>query len=229
MKHYLTIVGLVLSVSCLAQTTYTGSISDELDGEPLLLGTLAFYNNSECIGGTQTNLDGEFRYTTDVNFTYIELQYVGYQTKKILKENLHLTYNDLSMRQGELLDEIVILAFTNHIKHCTWTCGGIVNGAATTCFSSSKKIQSREKKSSDSKEDSNNWLYPNPTSGIIHIQEDIIKDYKNYSLFNASGQELVCKATLSYDLNLTMLPDGLYTLVAQNDQNIKAIQLVKME
>lgn len=68
-------------------------------------------------------------------------------------------------------------------------------------------------------------LYPNPAQGILYIETDIqIRDFK-ISCINNIGQEMPLQVQ-SYEINISQLPNGIYTLLLRNDQLIHAKQFV---
>lgn len=229
MKHYLSILGLVFSVSCLAQPTYRGIISDSNSGESLLFANISVYNDDHIISGTESNITGEFEFTISDPFTHIEVQYIGYESKRILKEDLQSTFNDISVDQN-VLDEIVIIAYAPKITDCCWWgCGSTIT--CQDCLND-KLIPSnvwRDKKPSREEEGLDNWIYPNPTSGISNIDHLITDRFTHYRLYNTIGQALITNANLTSKIDLSNIPDGNYTLVAFNEQEIKTTQVIKIE
>jgi hypothetical protein len=227
MKNYLTIVGLVLSLSCLAQTTYQGTISDEETGEALLFSTIAFYNNDIIVAGTETNLDGDFQITLKEDFTHVELQYLGYSPRTILKKDFYPSFNDLSMSPGVMLNTIVIQCY-GYKYDCPPGCILTCEIRNSECFTDQNKSTLREKKTFTQRE-GNDWIYPNPTNGITNIKDEIIEKYSHYSLLNSAGQVVLSTKPIQHEIDLTMLQEGCYNLIAENDKEQKIIKLIKFE
>jgi hypothetical protein len=71
-------------------------------------------------------------------------------------------------------------------------------------------------------------IFPNPTSGILHISLSDYSSVVNISIFNVSGQQLLKNASTSseMDLNLSSFAKGIYLLKVQSGENTTVKRIV---
>ena len=67
-------------------------------------------------------------------------------------------------------------------------------------------------------------IFPNPTSSIWQIKP--LKIIESLDLFDVTGKILICKKTLSNDIQIdaTSLPDGVYLILINNNKMVRLIK-----
>ena len=67
-------------------------------------------------------------------------------------------------------------------------------------------------------------IFPNPTSSIWQIKS--LKIIESLDLFDVTGKILICKKTLSNDIQIdaTSLPDGVYLILINNNKKVRLIK-----
>ena len=106
----------VLSTCGLAQNTITGRVVDKSSGQPIEFATVLVSGakTKAGIGGTTTDLAGNFTLKTATTEVYLDLSFIGFETRRM--ENLVFTGGrvDLGLielaSQGQDLDEITVRA-----------------------------------------------------------------------------------------------------------------------
>ncbi len=117
MKKQFTLFILCLFLSSVAfgQTQLQGKISDEVTGEPIIIGTVALYKEGVLVTGTDTDFDGNYFFSDVDPGTYdIEASYVGYQAKRIsgvVAKGGQTTLVDISISEGIILETAVIVGY----------------------------------------------------------------------------------------------------------------------
>ena len=117
MKKQFTLFILCLFLSSVAfgQTQLQGKISDEVTGEPIIIGTVALYKEGVLVTGTDTDFDGNYFFSDVDPGTYdIEASYVGYQAKRIsgvVAKGGQTTLVDISISEGIVLETAVIVGY----------------------------------------------------------------------------------------------------------------------
>ena len=117
MKKQFTLFILCLFLSSVAfgQTQLQGKISDEVTGEPIIIGTVALYKEGVLVTGTDTDFDGNYFFSDLDPGTYdIEASYVGYQPKRIsgvIAKGGQTTLVDITISEGIVLETAVIVGY----------------------------------------------------------------------------------------------------------------------
>lgn len=93
-------------------TKLSGIVKDADTKEAIPYVTVAVYNNDKIINGTSGDENGKFSVKTPKTFSYIEVSFLGYKTKKINKIQLKNTKNlEILLKANQTeLDEVVITA-----------------------------------------------------------------------------------------------------------------------
>ena len=117
MKKHITLFILCMFLSSIgiAQTQLQGKVTDQNTGEPILIGTVALYKGGALITGTDTDFDGNYFFSDVDPGTYdIEVSYVGYASQRItdvVAKAGKVTIVDVTLSEGELMDEVVIVGY----------------------------------------------------------------------------------------------------------------------
>ncbi len=69
-------------------------------------------------------------------------------------------------------------------------------------------------------------IYPNPTSGIIHI-DNMGNLALNFEVYDSLGKLVVSKQGVSEVITMSELPSGIYFLKFSNQKSVKTIKLIK--
>lgn len=98
--------GLLTSVTALAQTSVSGTITDAESGDPLIGASVLVTGTST---GTVTDFDGNYTLNVPADAESLTISYTGYGTQVI-------PYNgesalDITLTSGELLDEVVVVGY----------------------------------------------------------------------------------------------------------------------
>jgi hypothetical protein len=72
-------------------------------------------------------------------------------------------------------------------------------------------------------------VYPNPSSGMFIIQDQLKNEFRDLSVYNSLGAKVYKKSSTSerYQIDLTDLPSGVYMLVITTDKDVKKTQIIK--
>ena len=71
-------------------------------------------------------------------------------------------------------------------------------------------------------------LYPNPTTGVVHIESSNYEENMNYTILNAFGQCLDAGVLQSNMLSLEKLPSGIYFVqLSSGNQPIVTKKIIK--
>jgi hypothetical protein len=76
---------------------------------------------------------------------------------------------------------------------------------------------------------SNLQVYPNPSNGLITINDSFKDEFRSISLYNSIGAKVFSKNYNSnnYKLDFTDLPNGVYMLVITTDNGVQKQQIIK--
>ncbi len=113
------------------QTSLEGKVVDAESKEPILFGNVALYQNGNLLTGTQTDLDGNYVFSTIDPGTYdVEVSYVGYQPQRqvgVLVLAGKANRLDFELSSGVLLEEIEVVEYKAPlIEQDNTTTGGVV-------------------------------------------------------------------------------------------------------
>ena len=118
MKRTLLLVFLLAStLTVFAQTALKGTVTDEETEEPLPFATVQLLKNGAFYQGTQTDLDGSYRFANIDPGTYeLQVDYTGYPPKKltgvpVLQGKTNDVDVEASSEGGVLLEEIVVTEY----------------------------------------------------------------------------------------------------------------------
>lgn len=131
-KHLLSTLFLVLFAATLwGQTSLEGKVIDAETKEPVLFCNVALYQNGNLITGTQSDLDGNFVFSTIDPGTYdVEVSYVGYNAQRqegVLVLAGKSNRVDFELSSGVLLAEIEVIEYKEPlIQQDNTTTGGVV-------------------------------------------------------------------------------------------------------
>ncbi|NNE02947.1 MAG: carboxypeptidase-like regulatory domain-containing protein [Eudoraea sp.] len=104
MKKFLVILSLLTSCVAFSQTKVSGIVIDEF-GDPVAFANVLFKDSSE---GTITNDNGRFYLESQHDFAYLVVSFIGYQTKEVTLD-ASINYNlQITLLEGEQLDEVVV-------------------------------------------------------------------------------------------------------------------------
>jgi TonB-linked SusC/RagA family outer membrane protein len=116
MKRFKFILVVALSLFCFFQaaaqqkTIIRGRILDKTDGQPVIGATIIEYDDNErIIGGTTTNLDGDFILELKNPAHDVKVSFIGYKIQEIEKDPSKTIIIELEPSDFEL-DEVVIVA-----------------------------------------------------------------------------------------------------------------------
>jgi len=72
-------------------------------------------------------------------------------------------------------------------------------------------------------------LYPNPTSGLVTINDDFKGAFRNIDVYNSLGTKVLSTTTNidAYQLNMDELPSGVYMIVVTTKDDVKKQQIIK--
>jgi uncharacterized membrane protein len=76
---------------------------------------------------------------------------------------------------------------------------------------------------------SNLQVYPNPSNGLVTINDSFKDEFRSISLYNSIGSKVFSKNYNSnnYKLDFTDLPNGVYMLVITTDNGVQKQQIIK--
>jgi outer membrane receptor protein involved in Fe transport len=118
-------------VTSFSQTSLQGKVIDSETKEPIIICNVAIYKNGVIIRGTESDIDGNFVFSSIDPGTYdVEASYVGYQSQMV-KGVLVLAGKairlDIEMTSGVILDEIIVTDYkVPLIEQDNTTSGGVV-------------------------------------------------------------------------------------------------------
>lgn len=122
------------NLSSKTNTTLQGKVTDVKSGDPIIFGTVALMKDGAIIKGVETDLDGNYFFKNINPGTYdVEASYVGFTNSRItgvLVKADESNKLNITLTQGELLDEIVIVEYKMPLmQYDNTTTGGTVTGA----------------------------------------------------------------------------------------------------
>ena len=99
-----------------AQTSLEGKVIEAATGEPVLFGAVVLYKNDVRVGGTTTDIDGNYSFSNIDAGTYdVEASYLGLQTLRIsdvtVSANKANIVNIDLEEGGVIIDEVVVREF----------------------------------------------------------------------------------------------------------------------
>ena len=104
MKKFLLVLSFLTSCFAFTQTKVSGIVVDEL-GVPVAFANVIFKNSTE---GTSTNDDGRFYLESAEDYSTLSVSFMGYQTEEVTLE-ASVNYNlEITLLEGEQLDEVVV-------------------------------------------------------------------------------------------------------------------------
>ena len=129
----LSVVALLATSLLVAQTTITGTITDQESGDPLIGASILAVGTST---GTVTDFDGNYTLDVPEGITELQISYTGYPT--ITEAIDGRTTIDVALQAGQLLDEVVVVGYgavkkddltgsVNTIEEETFNKGAIVS------------------------------------------------------------------------------------------------------
>ena len=98
---------LLTSSVAVAQSTLTGTVTDQESGDPLIGASIVATGSTT---GTVTDFDGNFELTVPEETTSITVSYTGYGTQEIPIVEGQTAY-DITLTSGELLQEVVVVGY----------------------------------------------------------------------------------------------------------------------
>ena len=98
---------LLTSSYAVAQTTLTGTVTDQESNDPLIGASIVATGTTT---GTVTDFDGNFELTVPETTSSITVSYTGYGTQEIPLVDGQTTYN-ITLTSGELLEEVVVVGY----------------------------------------------------------------------------------------------------------------------
>lgn len=134
MPRYLYLLVLLwLSGGTLAAQTTTGEIkgtaTDAETGETLPFANVKLYQGNTMISGTQTDLDGKYKFTGLTPGRYdIEVSYVGYTPNRVngvLVQSDKIVFQNFKLGSGNVLDEVVVTDYKVPLVEQDQTSSGI--------------------------------------------------------------------------------------------------------
>jgi len=225
----LTIEGLVLE----GDDLYATDAQKQKDKKPtpLLFATAALYQNDSLLTGTDTDLDGHFKFANLQAGKYkLLVSYVGFKDKSHEIDLVDaLTNVTIALDYGHVLEELIIIDYKigNPIG-CVWTCGNTIT--STSCFAGGKEIiEEIEIRSSDFDE-SEFKLYPNPARSYITVA--VSNPIDIIHIYNANGQLVKSEKGTNIgtiEVNLTGLVAGAYTVVVGAQGYMKSEKLIVVD
>lgn len=70
-------------------------------------------------------------------------------------------------------------------------------------------------------------VFPNPTSGILNIEDSSEFVNSNIKIYNILGQIVLSESLIDNSVNLNSLPNGVYTIVVEDSKNIYSAKFIK--
>ena len=106
LRRLLFLVAVFTSHLIFAQTTVSGTITDQESGESLIGASVLAVGTST---GTVSDFDGQYSITVPDGATQLQFSYTGYAT--VTEDINGRTTIDLTLTAGELLDEVVVVGY----------------------------------------------------------------------------------------------------------------------
>lgn len=105
----------LVSLPALAQTTVTGTVVDAPSGEPIPYASVALKNvaDKKIVTGATTTDNGGFSINTNASDFYVEISFIGYQTKEIkdFKKGERIDLGSILLSENaQSLDEVSVTA-----------------------------------------------------------------------------------------------------------------------
>ncbi|MEM8586177.1 MAG: TonB-dependent receptor, partial [Bacteroidota bacterium] len=107
----------ITSLILFAQTSISGTVTDEDNGDPLISATVALYKDGNLETGNFTDLDGNFYFANvDPGVYDVEVTYTGYQAKRVTDIQIYEGQSNrvdiqLGTGTGINLNEVVVIGF----------------------------------------------------------------------------------------------------------------------
>ena len=106
LRSFLALLASVACLSLTAQTTVTGTLTDQESGEPLIGASILAVGTST---GTVTDFDGNYSLAVPEGVTQLQFSYTGYPT--VTQDIDGRTVIDLALAPGQLLEEVVVVGY----------------------------------------------------------------------------------------------------------------------
>ena len=106
LRSFLALLASVACLSLTAQTTVTGTLTDQESGEPLIGASILAVGTST---GTVTDFDGNYSLAVPEGVTQLQFSYTGYPT--VVQDIDGRTVIDLALAPGQLLEEVVVVGY----------------------------------------------------------------------------------------------------------------------
>ncbi|MEL7021201.1 MAG: carboxypeptidase regulatory-like domain-containing protein, partial [Bacteroidota bacterium] len=99
-----------------AQTSLSGKVTEEANGEPILFGNVALYKNGNLVTGVETDFDGNYSVANIDPGTYdVEASYIGFQTQRVAGVKVFAgkaNQLDINLSAGGInLEEVVVVDY----------------------------------------------------------------------------------------------------------------------
>jgi len=129
MKRALLLFCLCLtSIVLSAQTSISGTVTDEENGDPLISATIALYKDGNLETGNFTDIDGNFYFANiDPGVYAIEVTYTGYQAKRVEDIQVYdgqVNNIDIELGTGVNLTTIVVEGYQEPLVRADETTQG---------------------------------------------------------------------------------------------------------
>jgi hypothetical protein len=79
----------------------------------------------------------------------------------------------------------------------------------------------------DEDQTNNAFIYPNPSSNNINLNEYLVQKYNTYQIYDIMGRLIKSDNLTSWKINISDIPQGTYYLKLQNNSSIKVIGFIK--
>ncbi|SEQ22908.1 outer membrane beta-barrel family protein [Neolewinella agarilytica] len=116
-RYYHTLLLLVFLCTCAsAQSTITGRVVDEKSGQPIEFATVLVSDASTKagVGGTTTDLAGNFTLETSTEAVYLDISFIGFTTRRVEELTFSNGKADLGLlelsAEGQTLEEVTVRA-----------------------------------------------------------------------------------------------------------------------
>ncbi len=123
---------IVTTASVVAQTSLTGKVTNEANGEAIPFSNVVLYKNGVFITGTETDIDGNYNFTSIDPGTYdLEVSFIGLQTQRLVDIQVlagKANRADVQMTEGGVvLDEVVVREYkVPLVEQDNTTSGGVL-------------------------------------------------------------------------------------------------------
>lgn len=221
------ILFILLSHLAFTQHSIQGAVLDEEDGA-LIFATVALWQDSQLVKGVNTDLDGLFIFEGLAAGAYtLEVSYIGYANQKrtVLMGPVHeLGVEYFHMQESAYnLSEIIVSCY-NYRGCCTlWACGGSVTTDTLETESIAKK---RNKPYDDETGATEVFLYPNPSSGQVHLE---LNEEAQVYISDGLGRLILQQKNMnkgSHSLDLSHLVSGAYPVIIDQKGTLIQTQLI---